>query len=165
MLSMLPSLLSGMFTGKNGSLRFSDNLFSVGCILVGIFTKNKLMKMLFLALACGNLISKALGGGSGVGSSRSRSVRYREYGDEPLDPRISKPVLRGRTLVADIDGVPSVITINDEVVDAYEKGKLPLNTLSNAVLRKYDEQRQTVEENYSRHVAEDVSEERGVALR
>ena len=165
MLSMLPSLLSGMFTGKNGGLRFSDNLFSVGCILVGIFTKNKLMKMLFLALAGGNLLSKALGGGSGVGSSRSRPVRYREYGDEPLDPRISKPVLRGRTLVADIDGVPSVITINDEPVDAYEKGKLPLNTLANAVLRKYDEQRQAVEENYSRHVAENVSEDRSVALR
>ena len=165
MLSMLPDLLSGMFTGKNGGLRFSDNLFSIGCILVGIFTKNKLMKMLFLALAGGNLISKALGGGSGVGSSRSRPVRYREYSDEPLDPRISKPVLRGRTLVADIDGVPSVITINDEVVDAYEKGKLPLNTLANAVLRKYDEQRQAVEENYSRHVAEDVSKERAVAIR
>lgn len=165
MLSMLPSLLSGMFTGKNGGLRFSDNLFSIGCILVGIFTKNKFMKMLFLALAGGNLLSKALGGGNGVGSSRSRPVRYREYGDEPLDPRISKPVLRGRTLVADIDGVPSVITINDEPVDAYEKGKLPLNTLANAVLRKYDEQRQAVEENYSRHVAEDVSKERAVAIR
>ena len=121
--------------------------------------------MLFLALAGGNLLSKALGGGNGVGSSRSRPVRYREYGDEPLDPRISKPVLRGRTLVADIDGVPSVITINDEPVDAYEKGKLPLNTLANAVLRKYDEQRQAVEENYSRHVAEDVSKERAVAIR
>lgn len=164
--SALPGVLANMFTGKGGGFSLSNNLFSIGCILIGIFSKNKLAKMLFFALACGNMISKAMSGGKGGDTARRSPVRCVEYADEPLDPRIARPVMRGNTLVADIDGVPSVIHINDEVVDAYERGLLPLNTLANAVLRKCDEQRQSVEENYERQVSDDLEQrERAVALR
>ena len=46
---------------------------------------------------------------------------------------------------------------NDEAVDAYYKGALPLNTLTNAVLRKYDEQQQALQESYDRQVKADES--------
>ena len=40
------------------------------------------------------------------------------------------------------------------MVDAHQKGALPLNTLANAVLAKYDEQRMEIEQNYERQMAE-----------
>ena len=64
-------------------------------------------------------------------------------------------MLNGNLLVATIDGVPSTVTLQNHVVDAYQKGALPLNTLANAVLAKYDEQRLQVEENYNLQMSRD----------
>jgi hypothetical protein len=47
------------------------------------------------------------------------------------------------------------VTLQNHVVDAYQKGALPLNTLANAVLAKYDEQRLQVEENYNLQMSRD----------
>ena len=84
----------------------------------------------------------------------------RTYEDELLDSRVGQPVMKGNTLVASIDGVPSVITIDDRTAAAYEDGKIPLNTLCNAVLRKYDEQRaqlsRTFENNRSQQEEETI---------
>lgn len=157
-LAMLPDMLINMFTGKSRNLKFGDNLLPIGAILMGMFTKNPLLKMLFVGLGGANLLNKAgheiLENRDGV---KAKPVRqYRNYGDEILDSRIKDPVMKGNTLIATINGVPSVITINSaDTVDAYYKGKLPLNTLANAVLRKYDEQQQTVQENFDRQVAAD----------
>ena len=157
-LAMLPDMLIGMFTGKSRNLKFGDNLLPIGAILMGMFTKNPLLKMLLVGLGGANLLNKAgqeiLENRDGV---KAKPVRqYRDYGDELLDSRIKDPAMKGNTLIATIDGVPSVITINSaDAVDAYYKGKLPLNTLANAVLRKYDEQQQTVQENFDRQVAAD----------
>lgn len=157
-LAMLPDMLIGMFTGKSRNLKFGDNLLPIGAILMGMFTKNPLLKMLLVGLGGANLLNKAgqeiLENRDGI---KAKPVRqYRDYGDELLDSRIKDPAMKGNTLVATIDGVPSVITINSaDAVDAYYKGKLPLNTLANAVLRKYDEQQQTVQENFDRQVAAD----------
>jgi hypothetical protein len=158
-LAMLPDMLVGMFTGKSRNLKFGDNMMPLAAIFAGMFVRNPLLKMLLVGLGGANLLNKAgheaLENRDGI---RLQAVRhYRKYDDEPLDLRVSQPVMKGNTLVVTIDHVPSVITINDEAVDAYYKGALPLNTLTNAVLRKYDEQQQAVRENYDRQVKADES--------
>ncbi len=167
-LSMLPDMLIGMFTGKSRNLKFGDNLLPIGAIIMGMFTKNPLLKMLLVGLGGANLLNKAgheaLENRDGVKAQPSR--QYREYGDEMLDARIKDPAMKGNTLIATIDGVPSVITINSaDAVDAYYKGKIPLNTLANAVLYKYDEQQQTVQENFDRQVSVDDTIERSRSLK
>lgn len=62
-------------------------------------------------------------------------MTYKTYSDEPLNKRISNPVMKGSSMVATIDGKPMVINISDNAVDAYERGNVPLNTLANAVLQ------------------------------
>ena len=73
---------------------------------------------------------------------------YRKYDDEPLNSRITKPVVKGGTLIADFDGNPLVLKLSDNAVDAYNKGLLPLNTLANAALRSWDEQNEAVARGY-----------------
>jgi hypothetical protein len=67
--------------------------------------------------------------------------------------------------VATIDNVPSVITINDDAVDAYYQGVLPLNTLANAVLRKYDEQQRILQENYDRQIKVDERQVQSMGIK
>ena len=167
-LAMLPDMLIGMFTGKSRNLKFGDNLLPISAILMGMFTKNPLLKMLLVGLGGANLLNKAgqeiLENRDGI---KAKPVRqYRDYGNEMLDGRIKDPAMKGNTLIATIDGVPSVITINStDAVDAYYKGKLPLNTLANAALRKYDEQQQSVQENFDRQVNVDENIERSRGLK
>jgi hypothetical protein len=71
-----------------------------------------------------------------------------------LNARLSHPQLNGNLLVVSIDGLPCTVTLQDHVVDAYRKGALPLNTLANAVLARYDEQYQRVEDIYDRQQAQ-----------
>jgi hypothetical protein len=73
--------------------------------------------------------------------------------------------MKGNTLVATIDNVPSVITINDDAVDAYYQGVLPLNTLANAVLRKYDEQQRILQENYDRQIKVDERQVQSMGIK
>ena len=60
--------------------------------------------------------------------------------------------MKGNALVATIDHKPCVIYIDEQSADAYYQGKLPLNVLCNAVLRKYDEQQAQVRQNFDRSV-------------
>ena len=48
----------------------------------------------------------------------------------------------------DIDNVPHTIIIPTQAAEAYQQGKLPLNTLANAVLKKYDEQTQQAQQTF-----------------
>lgn len=57
-------------------------------------------------------------------------------------------MLQGTTLIANIDKVPCNIQLTDNVVAAYQAGALPLNTLANAVLAKYDAQHLAVQRQY-----------------
>ena len=165
-LAMLPDMLIGMFTGKSRNLKFGDNLLPIGAIIMGMFTKNPLLKMLLIGLGGANLLNKAGHEALDYRDGKSQPVRqYRTYQDEALDMRIKQPVLKGNTLVVNIDNIPMVITINGEAVDAYEKGVLPINTLANAVLRKYDEQQTTVVENYEQEVSQDNTVERSRGLK
>lgn len=152
-LAMLPDMMIGMFTGKTKSLSVQQNLLPIAAIVMGMFVRNPLLKMLLIGLGGANLLNKATHEILGETPS-AKEVRYRPYADERLNARINHPQLNGNLLVATIDGVPCTVTLQESVVDAYQKGTLPINTLANAVLAKYDEQRMEVEQNYERQMAE-----------
>ena len=152
-LAMLPDMMIGMFTGKTKSLSVQQNLLPIAAIVMGMYVRNPLLKMLLIGLGGANLLNKATHEILGETPS-AKEVRYRPYADERLNARIIHPQLNGNLLVATIDGVPCTVTLQESVVDAYQKGALPINTLANAVLAKYDEQRMEVEQNYERQMAE-----------
>ena len=159
-LAMLPDMMIGMFTGRTKSLSIQQNLMPIAAIVMGMFVRNPLLKMLLIGLGGANLLNKATHELLGETPS-NKEVRYRQYADERLNARISKPQLNGNLLVATIDGIPCTVTLQDSVVDAHRKGALPLNTLANAVLARYDEQHMQVEQTYERQMAE--SEEREIS--
>jgi len=158
--SMLPDMLLGMFTGQTKSLHLKDNMFPIAAIIAGMFIRNPLLKMLLIGLGGANLLNKVGHEYMQKDGLAPAPVRRpsRTYEDELLDSRVGQPVMKGNTLVASIDGVPSVITIDDRTAAAYEDGKIPLNTLCNAVLRKYDEQRAQLSRSFEQNRSEQEKE-------
>lgn len=163
--SMLPDMLIGLFTGKTKSLNMKNMLMPVASILVGLFVKNPLLKMVLIGMGGLNLLNKV--GHEAMEKQEGRTLQsarmephYKAYPDEPLNPRIGNPALQGSCLIATIDKVPCSIQLPNSVVAAYEAGALPLNTLSNAVLAKNDQMRQVAQENY-RAVENNQLEDRG----
>lgn len=163
-LAMLPDMLIGMFTGKNPNMKLEDNFLPLAAIFGGMFVKNPLLKMLLLGFGGANLFNNAGHAALKEGYAKtSRAVTYKTYSDEPLNKRISNPVMKGSSMVATIDGKPMVINISDNAVDAYERGNVPLNTLANAVLQKYDENNALASRNYElHHQEENVEQQRGL---
>ena len=163
-LAMLPDMMIGMFTGKTKSLSIQNNLMPIAAIVMGMFVRNPLLKMLLIGLGGANLLNK--GTHEILGESvRSKQPQYRRYADEALNARLSHPQLNGNLLVVSIDGVPSTVTLQNHVVDAYRKGALPLNTLANAVLAKYDEQRQQIEQLYDRQQSQTEEQNQQLAIK
>ena len=156
-LSMLPDMLVGIFTGKTKSLGLKDNMLPLASIVAGMFVRNPILKMVLIGMGGLNLLNKAgheaLDNHNGVsyGQGGNANIRgnYKVYEDETLIARISQPQIKGNCLVATIDKVPCTIALPDRVVDAYNQGALPLNTLANAVLAKNDQMRQIAAENYA----------------
>ena len=109
------------------------------------------MRMMMLGLGGAALLNNAGKAVLGSNQQTAQDIKklYKQYGDEVLNTRISKPAMKGNTLVANIDGKPLVIKISNQAVDAYEKGALPLNTLANAVLKRYDEQQALLVSQYA----------------
>lgn len=167
-IAMLPDILVGMFTGRTKSLNIADNLLPIASVVAGIFVKNPILKMLMIGLGGANLMNKA--GHEALGWKRnedglnreSRPVQYRVYSDEPLNPRISGPVLQGSNLIATIDRVPCTIQLPEKVVSAYHAGALPLNTLANAILAKSDRTQQLMSQNYEENDRETIVRTRGI---
>ena len=166
--SMLPDILLGVFTGKTQSLNIKDNLLPIASIVAGMFVRNPLLKMLLIGLGGANLLNKA---GHEVLRERSEgemntanrgAAQYRHYPDEPLNPRITNPVLQGNMLVATIDRVPCTIQLSQTVTDAYRAGALPLNTLANAVLARSEQLRQRASDNYDNGQQETIVRTRGI---
>ena len=153
-LAMLPDMLIGMLTGQSKNLHLKDNLLPFGAIFAGLFVKNPLLKILLIGLGGANILNKAgheILDNAGV-STQQRPKRYVQHADELLSERIEQPAMKGNALVATIDHKPCVIYIDEQSADAYYQGKLPLNVLCNAVLRKYDEQQAQVRQNFDRSV-------------
>lgn len=147
-LAMLPDMLLGMFTGKTRSLGLKDNLIPIASIMAGLFVKNPLLKMTLIGLGGANLLNKAgheqLAKREGMEQGQSQ-VRYLRYEEQEMDPRIRDAEIRGKALIATIDGIPVSVTLPDKVIDAYSKGALPLGTLANAVLQRCDQMQQLSE--------------------
>ena len=157
-IAMLPDILVGMFTGKTQSLGLKDNMMPIAAVLAGMFVKNPLLKMTLIGMGGANLLNKAghealanKQEGNATLGSNTNTVRYKSYPDEPLNPRITNPVLQGNCLVATIDKVPYTIQLPEHVVGAYQAGALPLNTLANSILAKSDQMRLVAERNYGKH--------------
>lgn len=168
-LAMLPDMILGAFTGKTKSLGLKDNLMPLASIVAGMFVRNPILKMLLVGMGGLNLLNKAgheaIDNHKGIGQAQDASagrVNYKVYPDEPLNPRISQPQIKGNCLIAAIDKVPCTIALTDNVVDAFNQGALPLNTLANAVLAKHDQMRQLASENYE---AQQRTETRTLAQR
>ena len=166
-MAMLPDILLGAFTGKTQSLRLKDNLLPMASIVAGLFVRNPLLKILFIGLGGANLLNKA--GHEALERKRSggltaggRETQYRQYPDEPLNPRIANPVLQGCTLVATIDHIPCTVQLSPTVADAYKAGALPLNTLANAVLAQSDRLNTLASQNYDNSRPETVVRTRGI---
>lgn len=167
-LAMLPDMLIGALTGKSKSLGLKDNLMPLASIVAGMFVRNPIMKMVLIGMGGLNLLNKAgheaiddhRGQSQGAGSSMR--ANYKVYQDEELNARIIQPQIKGNCLIATIDKVPCTIALPDKVVDAYNQGALPLNTLANAVLAKNDQMRQLASENYE---AQQRTETRTLAQR
>jgi hypothetical protein len=164
---MLPDMLLGMFTGKTQSLGIRDNLVPIASIMAGLFVKNPLLKMTLIGLGGANLLNKAgheqLAKQEGMQQAVPQ-VRYRQYEDEPLDPRIADAQVRGSKLIATLDGIPVTIALPEKVVDAYNQGALPLGKLANAVLERCDRLQQ-IDDARERFEQESRTETRGITQR
>ena len=155
-LAMLPDMVVGAFTGKTKSLGLKDNLMPLASIVAGMFVKNPILKMVLVGMGGMNLLNKAgheaienhKGEDQAQAATAIGRTNYKFYADEPLNPRIQQPQIRSNCLIATIDKVPCTIALPDKVVDAYNQGALPLNTLANAVLARNDQMRQMASENY-----------------
>lgn len=148
-LAMLPDMLIGMFTGKNPDMKLSDNYLPLASVCAGVFVKNPLLRLMLMGYGGLNILNSA--GHAALkqkDSSNQKAKVYKTYDDEPLNPRLSQPVMKGRAMLVSIDGTAQKIDISDDAVEAYEQGKVPLNTLANAVLKKFDEQRQSAAQLY-----------------
>lgn len=162
--AMLPDILIGLFTGKSKSLNLKDNILPIASILIGLFTRNPLLKMVMIGMGGLNLLNKA-GHESlermdmtATNTGNRKNVQYKSYSDEALNPRITDPVIKGNNLIMDIDKIPCSVQLPEKVVDAYHSGALPLNTLANAILAKSDRMQVTLQDNY--HTSDKQSEER-----
>ena len=173
-LAMLPDMLVGLLTGKTKSLNMDNSMIPLASIVAGMFVKNPILKMLLIGMGGANLINKAgheaLERKANEGSvpdrcaASNRQVAYRQYADEPLNPRLSNPVLKGSCLIVHIDRVPCTIQLPQTVVDAYQAGALPLNTLANAILAKNEQMQSVAMQQYEngREERETVSRSRGI---
>lgn len=163
-IAMLPDVLINMFTGKNQNFRMENNILPIASIFAAMFVKNPLIKMLMVGLGGASLLKSAGNEVLSYGNSNDNKV-YKKYLDEPLNSRLSEPAIKGSSLFVDIDNIPMVINISKEAAIAYRDGHLPLNTLANSVLVKYDQQKQTAETNYIINETAEKDMERQVALR
>ena len=167
-LAMLPDMLLGMFTGKTQSLGIRDNLVPIASIMAGLFVKNPLLKMTLIGLGGANLLNKAgheqLARQEGMQQQTVPQVRYLQYEDEQMDPRIRDAQVRGNALIATLDGIPVTIALPEKVIDAYNQGALPLGKLANVVLEKCDRLQQ-MSEAQERFEQESRTETRGITQR
>ncbi|MGM9778497.1 MAG: hypothetical protein ACI3ZD_09220 [Prevotella sp.] len=157
--STLPDMIVGMFTGKNKHLKLSECFFPLAAIMGGLLFKNPLIRILLLLTGSMMLFQKAKQN-MGLEEGQSVSRTYKKIPDEPLNSRIKDPVMKGNTLVASIDDRPYVITVSDQAVDAYYKGYIPINALSNKVLEVFDRQEGELQSAYSQNVANTEEQQR-----
>ena len=166
-LATLPDMLIGMFTGKSKSLKLENNILPVLSIMAGFFVKNPILKLMFIGLGGMNLMNK--GTHEQMDKQLEKEGRQpagiKRYDDEELNRRVSNVAVNGNSIALMIDGEVFNAVLDDNTMSAYEMGYIPLNTLANAVLNKYDEQRKAMEQQYDLGVADNIEMDRNVAIR
>lgn len=165
-IATLPDMLVGLFTGSTESVGLKKDLIPLSSVMLGLFVKNPMLKMLLIGMGGMNLLNKMGHESIGRMEEDMPKAQYKSYADEPLNPRIVSPVLKGNTLVATIDGVPCSILIPDNAAQAYATGALPLHTLANAVLARYDQTKTSAEDNIRNiEMERTVTRDRGITLK
>ena len=146
-LANLPDMLLGVFTGRTKSLGLNKStMMPLAALIGGSFIKNPLLKIPMMLYGGANLINKV--GQESLAEYRQENgltqpVRYKQYPNEELNPRISNPHVEGNVLIVDIDHVPRIVTMPPTLADAYQSGAIPLNTLANHILAKTDQMQQS----------------------
>ena len=142
-LANLPDMLLGVFTGRSKSIGLNKStMMPLAALIGGSFIKNPLLKIPMMLYGGSNLINKV--GQESLAEYRQENgltqpVRYKQYPNEELNPRISNPHVEGNVLIVDIDHVPRIVTMPPTLADAYQSGAIPLNTLANHILAKTDQ--------------------------
>jgi hypothetical protein len=146
-LATLPDMLLGLFTGRTKSLGLNKStMMPLAALIGGSFIKNPLLKIPLMLYGGASLVNKV--GQEALSeyrqeTSQLQNIRYRQYADEELNPRISNPHVEGNVLIVDIDHVPRIVTMPPTLADAYQSGAIPLNTLANHILAKTDQMQQS----------------------
>ncbi len=140
-LATLPDELLGLFTGKSNALKLKNDILPLALMAIGIFIKNPILKMLLLVGGGLNLFNKVgketlTQADSKYGNNTSQFIK--EYQDEELSFRLKEPTIKGNKFTVILDGVPRFAILPGNVERAYKEGKLPLNTLANALLKEFD---------------------------
>lgn len=140
-LSMLPDMLLGVFTGRTKSIGLNQGtMMPLAALIAGTFIKNPLIKIPLILFGGANLVNKM--GQEALAEQREEGqakVRYKHYDDEELNKRMKNPQIEGNVLLVDIDNVPRLVTLPQAVVEAYQAGALPINTIANRILAKTDQ--------------------------
>ena len=158
-LATLPDMLLGVFTGRTKSIGLNKStMMPLAALIGGSFIKNPLLKIPLMLFGGANLVNKV--GQEALSDYRqehgiSNQVRYKQYADEELNPRISNPHVEGNVLIVDIDHVPRIVTMPPTLADAYQSGAIPLNTLANHILAKSEQvQQATLKDNQTQAAAQ-----------
>lgn len=159
-LATLPDMLLGIFTGRTKSIGLNKGtMMPLAALIGGSFIKNPFLKIPLMLFGGVNLVNRI--GQEALSDYRQehgimpqqQQVRYKQYADEELNPRITKPHVEGNVLIVDIDHVPRIVTMPPSLTDAYHSGAIPLNTLANHILAKTDQMQQTTVEQQSQDVS------------
>ena len=161
-LATLPDMLLEVFTGRTKSIGLNKGtMMPLAALIGGSFIKNPLLKIPLMLFGGVNLVNRI--GQEALSDYRQehgivpqpqqQQVRYKQYADEELNPRITKPHVEGSVLIVDIDHVPRIVTMPPSLADAYHSGAIPLNTLANHILAKTDQMQQTTVEQQSQDVS------------
>ena len=106
--AMLPDMLISMFTGKSSSFTIGNNILPLAAVAAGMFSHNPLLKLMLMGFGGVNLLNNAGHEALGLSTPKATPRNYKQYADEPLNPRLNNVFMKGRSLIADIDNRPVV---------------------------------------------------------
>ncbi len=165
-IASLPDAMVSMLSGTSNTMGMNKStLMPIAALFGAYFLHNPLLKLLCGTMGVTGLLkntakeNKVLEDQKNNPTSYSQANQYKRYADEQLNPRVNIKGINGQTIVMDIDNVPHTIVIPTQAAEAYAQGSLPLNTLANAVLQKYDERNQTAQQTFDQ--SRQAQEEQG----
>ncbi len=165
-IASLPDAMVSMLSGTSNTMGMNKStLMPIAALFGAYFLHNPLLKLLCGTMGVTGLLkntakeNNVLEDQKNNPTSYSQANQYKRYADEQLNPRVNIKGINGQTIVMDIDNVPHTIVIPTQAAEAYAQGSLPLNTLANAVLQKYDERNQTAQQAFDQ--SRQAQEEQG----